>query len=264
MSSGPRFRFAPSPTGFFHVGGARTALYNWALAKRLGGTFVLRIEDTDEARNRPEWTQGIIDALAWIGIDDDDPPFEGPVLPEPVRRGTPRGRQQPVRGGPRVLLRPHRREQIQERTKAEGTRATTASRATAASVPARPGVALSCPGGQPPRCTTWCAARWCSTTRTIEDFVLLRGNGTPDVLAGQCGRRHRDAHLPRRARRGASAQHAQAADAVAGARPSAAGVGARAAAGQRAAQEAVEAARQGGARAVPRRGVPARPRWSTT
>ena len=65
MSSGPRFRFAPSPTGFFHVGGARTALYNWALAKRLGGTFVLRIEDTDEARNRPEWTEGIIDALSF-------------------------------------------------------------------------------------------------------------------------------------------------------------------------------------------------------
>ena len=78
MSSGPRFRFAPSPTGSFHVGGARTALQNWALARRLGGTFVLRIEDTDEARNRPEWTQGIIDALAWIGISSDDPHFEGP------------------------------------------------------------------------------------------------------------------------------------------------------------------------------------------
>ncbi|HZX54348.1 MAG TPA: glutamate--tRNA ligase family protein, partial [Ilumatobacteraceae bacterium] len=80
MQSGPRFRFAPSPTGFFHVGGARTALYNWALAKRLGGRFVLRIEDTDEARNRPEWTQGIIDALAWIGIAQDDPTFEGPYF----------------------------------------------------------------------------------------------------------------------------------------------------------------------------------------
>jgi len=75
---GPRFRFAPSPTGSFHVGGARTALHNWALARRLGGTFVLRIEDTDEARNRPEWTQGILDALAWIGISPDDPHFEGP------------------------------------------------------------------------------------------------------------------------------------------------------------------------------------------
>ncbi len=78
--SGPRFRFAPSPTGFFHVGGARTALWNWALAHNQGGTFVLRIEDTDEERNRPEWTQGIIDALAWIGIGADDPCFEGPYF----------------------------------------------------------------------------------------------------------------------------------------------------------------------------------------
>jgi glutamyl-tRNA synthetase len=78
--TGPRFRIAPSPTGFFHVGGARTALFNWALARRLGGTFVLRIEDTDAERNRPEWTQGIIDALAWIGIHSDDPHFEGPYF----------------------------------------------------------------------------------------------------------------------------------------------------------------------------------------
>jgi glutamyl-tRNA synthetase len=76
----PRLRFAPSPTGFFHVGGARTALYNWALARRLGGRFVLRIEDTDEARNRPEWTAGIIEALGWIGISAADPVFEGPYF----------------------------------------------------------------------------------------------------------------------------------------------------------------------------------------
>lgn len=76
----PRYRFAPSPTGFLHVGGARTALWNWALAHSQGGKFVLRIEDTDEERNRAEWTQGIIDALAWIGIGADDPCFEGPYF----------------------------------------------------------------------------------------------------------------------------------------------------------------------------------------
>ncbi|MEO7397929.1 MAG: glutamate--tRNA ligase [Ilumatobacteraceae bacterium] len=81
MSDRPlRLRFAPSPTGLFHVGGARTALYNWAVAQRLGGTFVLRIEDTDAARNQPEWTQGIIDALAWIGISAADSHFEGPYF----------------------------------------------------------------------------------------------------------------------------------------------------------------------------------------
>ncbi|MBD0688362.1 glutamate--tRNA ligase [Streptomyces sp. CBMA123] len=62
----------------FHVGGARSALYNWATARQRGGTFVLRIEDTDAARNREEWTEGIISALASIGISKADPAFEGP------------------------------------------------------------------------------------------------------------------------------------------------------------------------------------------
>jgi glutamyl-tRNA synthetase len=64
----------------FHVGGARSALFNWALAEQSGGTFVLRIEDTDATRNRPEWTEGIMSALAWIGIHGDSPFFEGPYF----------------------------------------------------------------------------------------------------------------------------------------------------------------------------------------
>ncbi|SEL38078.1 glutamyl-tRNA synthetase [Streptacidiphilus jiangxiensis] len=75
-----RVRFAPSPTGMFHVGGARSALYNWAVARQSGGVFVLRVEDTDAARNKPEWTEGIINALAAIGIHQDDPTFEGPYF----------------------------------------------------------------------------------------------------------------------------------------------------------------------------------------
>ena len=71
----PRARFAPSPTGYFHVGSARAALYNWLFVRRLGGTFILRIEDTDEARNRPEWTDGIISALDWLGMAPDEGPF---------------------------------------------------------------------------------------------------------------------------------------------------------------------------------------------
>lgn len=78
--AGVRVRFAPSPTGIFHVGGARSALFNWAVAQRSGGRFVLRIEDTDAARNRPEWTEGIIRALSWIGIEASDPAFEGPYF----------------------------------------------------------------------------------------------------------------------------------------------------------------------------------------
>lgn len=80
MAQIPRYRFAPSPTGYFHVGGARTALYNWILALQTNGMFVLRIEDTDDSRNNPQWTQGIIDALAWLGIDSSDSHFEGPYF----------------------------------------------------------------------------------------------------------------------------------------------------------------------------------------
>ena len=71
-------RFAPSPTGMFHVGGARSALQNWIYAKQHGGTFVLRVEDTDAARNRPEWTEGILSALDWIGISRGS--YEGPLF----------------------------------------------------------------------------------------------------------------------------------------------------------------------------------------
>jgi len=73
--SGPRVRFAPSPTGFFHVGSARTSLFNWLFARQSGGTFILRIEDTDVQRNRDEWHQGIISAMAWLGLDFDEGPF---------------------------------------------------------------------------------------------------------------------------------------------------------------------------------------------
>jgi glutamyl-tRNA synthetase len=73
-----RVRFAPSPTGYFHVGSGRSALFNWVLAKQGGGTFILRIEDTDAARNQPEWIAGILDALDWLGVSSDDPRFEGP------------------------------------------------------------------------------------------------------------------------------------------------------------------------------------------
>jgi glutamyl-tRNA synthetase len=73
-----RVRFAPSPTGYFHVGGARSALQNWIFARQQGGAFVLRIEDTDVARNRPEWTEGILSALDWIGIERGS--YEGPYF----------------------------------------------------------------------------------------------------------------------------------------------------------------------------------------
>jgi glutamyl-tRNA synthetase len=176
--SGPRFRFAPSPTGFFHVGGARTALYNWALARRLGGTFVLRIEDTDEARNKPEWTQGIIDALAWIGIGKDDPAFEGPYF-------------QSANAGLHVAaaLRLHQSgnayycdlspEEIQERAKASGKPGYDGY-SRERHLPAGPGKVLRF---RVPEGTTVIhddvRGEVVFANDTIEDFVLLRSNGTP-------------------------------------------------------------------------------------
>ncbi|MDZ4250984.1 MAG: glutamate--tRNA ligase [Sulfuritalea sp.] len=70
-----RTRFAPSPTGFLHIGGARTALFSWAYARRHGGTFILRIEDTDVARSTPEAVQAIIDGMQWLGLSHDEGPF---------------------------------------------------------------------------------------------------------------------------------------------------------------------------------------------
>ncbi|HEX6693128.1 MAG TPA: glutamate--tRNA ligase [Longimicrobiales bacterium] len=70
-----RVRFAPSPTGYLHVGGARTALFNWLLARRMGGVFILRIEDTDRERSDPLMTQAILDGMTWLGLTWD----EGPV-----------------------------------------------------------------------------------------------------------------------------------------------------------------------------------------
>jgi glutamyl-tRNA synthetase len=75
VTDGPRVRIAPSPTGFFHVGTGRTALFNWLYARQQGGTFVLRIEDTDTARNRPEHIEGIMRALQWLGLDWDEGPY---------------------------------------------------------------------------------------------------------------------------------------------------------------------------------------------
>ena len=72
-----RTRFAPSPTGYLHVGGARTALFNWLFARKHGGVFVLRVEDTDEARNTEEARQAIFDGMGWLGLDWDEGPEKG-------------------------------------------------------------------------------------------------------------------------------------------------------------------------------------------
>ena len=77
MASDVRVRFAPSPTGKLHIGGARTAIYNWAFARANGGTFILRIDDTDPTRSTDENTQIILRAMRWLGLDWDEGPEVG-------------------------------------------------------------------------------------------------------------------------------------------------------------------------------------------
>src|SRR5437016_7406812 len=78
----PRVRFAPSPTGYLHVGGARTALFNWLYARRHGGAFVLRIEDTDVERSSDEMVDAVLRGLSWLGLDwDEGPGVDGPHAP---------------------------------------------------------------------------------------------------------------------------------------------------------------------------------------
>ncbi len=75
MAEGVRVRFAPSPTGFLHIGGARTALFNWLYARHHNGTFILRIEDTDRTRSTEEYIEAIVEGMKWIGLDWDEGPF---------------------------------------------------------------------------------------------------------------------------------------------------------------------------------------------
>src|SRR5690606_7929003 len=72
-----RVRFAPSPSGYLHVGGARTALFNWLWAKKTGGTFIVRVEDTDQERSSMEAVRAVLDALEWLGLDWDEGPIKG-------------------------------------------------------------------------------------------------------------------------------------------------------------------------------------------
>jgi glutamyl-tRNA synthetase len=181
MTTPPRYRFAPSPTGFFHVGGARTALYNWALTLREGGTFVLRIEDTDESRNEPQWTQGIIDALAWLGINNDHPQFEGPYFQSANAQAHIDAAMKLYAEG-KAYFCDLTGEQVQERAKASGKPGYDGysrdrglepgpGRVLRFRVPAGETVVHDLVRGEVK-----------FDNATIEDFVLLRGNGTPMFL----------------------------------------------------------------------------------
>ena len=96
MASKVRVRFAPSPTGYLHIGNLRSALFNWLFARHHKGVFILRIEDTDLARSTPEAVQAILDGMQWLGLEHDEGPFYqtqrmdryGEVIQQFLREGT--------------------------------------------------------------------------------------------------------------------------------------------------------------------------------
>ncbi|MBM3656809.1 MAG: glutamate--tRNA ligase [Actinobacteria bacterium] len=178
MSGTHRYRFAPSPTGYFHVGGARTALYNWILALQNDGVFVLRIEDTDESRNEPQWTQGIIDALNWIGISASDPHFEGPYFQSAYAEAHTAAAKQLYDGGHAYYC-DLTSEQIQERAKAAGKPGYDGfSRERGLGPGSGRVLRFKVPGGNTV-VHDEVRGRVEFDNATIEDFVLMRGNGTP-------------------------------------------------------------------------------------
>ncbi|MSR23092.1 MAG: glutamate--tRNA ligase [Gemmatimonadetes bacterium] len=179
-----RVRFAPSPTGFLHVGGARTALYNWLLARREKGAFLLRIEDTDRDRSSLEMVQAILDGLSWLGIDWD----EEPVLQS---AGIERHRADAVqlleRGfAYRDFTDPEELRRLREEDPA---RALVYPRSQADSLPigeaeerARADVPHAVRFRVPPGETVWEDSVHGVTrfrNEDIEDLVLLRSDGTP-------------------------------------------------------------------------------------
>ena len=179
--SAPRYRFAPSPTGYFHVGGARTALYNWLLAVKNGGTFVLRIEDTDESRNQPQWTQGIIDALEWLGIQSNDSHFEGPYFQSANAAEHVAAATRLYEQG-KAYFCDQTSEQIQARAKEKGVTGYDGFSRDRGLGPGEGRVLrFRVPEGKTVVHDLVRGAVEFDNS-TIEDFVLLRGNGTPVFL----------------------------------------------------------------------------------
>ena len=183
-----RLRFAPSPTGYLHVGGARTALFNWLLARRSGGAFLLRIEDTDRNRSRPEHVEAILGGLRWLGIDwDEEPVFQADGLERhraDALRLLERGRAY------RDFTPQDEFERARDAAVAAGSGAVTRlSRELAARVPAAEAERRAAAGEPfavrfrvPDGSTSWrdmVHGEKRFANGEIEDFVILRGDGTP-------------------------------------------------------------------------------------
>ena len=253
----PRVRFAPSPTGYLHVGGARTALFNWLFARRHGGTFILRIEDTDAERSSDEMVAGILESMRWLGLDWDEGPGSRraarAVLSDAAIRSASRSRAQLLADGhaykcycPPELLKEKREaaEQAGGGWKYDRTCLASVSRRAAAarSVGRAAGTAVQSPdredvvhGSRARRHRVRSRA-----DRRLRHPAIER---PADLSPVRRRRRYRHGDHARDPRRRSHLEHAEAHSALAGARTDAAGVRACAADSRHRQEEAEQAAR---------------------
>ena len=176
-----RVRFAPSPTGMFHVGGARSALQNWIFARQHDGTFVLRIEDTDASRNRPEWVDGILSALDWIGIERGS--YEGPYFQSAYAEAHSAAAAELYAAG-KAYYCDCTRDDVALRTAGMSVRGYDGFCRDRGLEPRREASpALPYAGrGRDRRGRPASGVSRPSTTSSIEDFVIARGDGSPVFL----------------------------------------------------------------------------------
>ncbi|NJP32937.1 glutamate--tRNA ligase [Micromonospora thermarum] len=174
-----RVRFAPSPTGMFHVGGARSALQNWIFAKQQGGVFVLRIEDTDAARNKPEWTEGILSALDWIGIARGS--YEGPYF-QSSYAGEHRAAATRLYEGGRAYYCDCTREAVQARTGSQHSGYDGFCRDRGLEPGAGRALRFRTPDEGATVVVDLIRGEPTFENRHIEDFVIARGDGSPVFL----------------------------------------------------------------------------------
>ncbi|MDP1803820.1 MAG: glutamate--tRNA ligase family protein, partial [Acidimicrobiales bacterium] len=174
-----RLRFAPSPTGYLHVGGARTVLFNWLYARHTGGEFVLRIEDTDTERNRPELTQNILDMLEWLGLG-----WDGDVVHQSDRFGLYADAADRLFAEGRAYWCDCTGEEVQARAKDRGGPPGYDGFCRERQLDKGPTTALRflTPDDGATEFDDLIRGQVRVEHKTLEDFVLLRSSGTPTFL----------------------------------------------------------------------------------
>ena len=178
-TGGPRLRFAPSPTGYLHVGNARAALFNWLVARRTGGVMMLRVEDTDRERSSSELVENILESMRWLGLD-----WDGDIVFQADRLELHREAAMSLLTGGRAYWCDCTPEQIQERAKERGGPPGYDGHCRDRGLPQSPATALRfrVPDEGTTSFTDLVRGEVTFENRTIEDFVLLRSTGMPMFL----------------------------------------------------------------------------------